>query len=185
MDTFTNIPRNRIITNRIRTILVGYFFGCFYSYSSHPVQFPSHSRPIRVQPQPQIPCFIRVVIFRRSDHPIPRPIVPTPVVRLPPRKGCTEACMSPARTCKNILLDNSSKRTIRRSRNALASILPVGSSTAASATSSSSGLRASSCLAGATTRAERPLHCAPMRATTVAALMGGAPQKTGAAGCSR
>ena len=109
--------------------------------------------------------------------------VPTPVVRLPPRKGCTEACMSPARTCKNILLDNSSKRTIRRSRNALASILPVGSSTAASATtSSSSGLRASSCLAGATTRAERPLHCAPMRATTVAALMGGASQKTGAAG---
>ena len=66
LDTLTNIPRNRIITNRIRTILVGYFFGCFYS--SHPVQFPSHSRPI--QPQSQIPC---LVIFRWSDHPIPRP----------------------------------------------------------------------------------------------------------------
>ena len=144
LDTFTNIPRNRIITNRIRTILVGY---CTFSVAStRPILSNSRPTPDPSNPTAPNPCLL-------SHIPLERPSDPATKSRL-----LSSVCRQgrDARTCKNILLDNSSKRTIRRSRNALASILPVGSSTAASATSSSSGLRASSCLAGATTRAERP-----------------------------
>ena len=126
------------IFNEIILLQIGfisYFFACFYS--SHPVQFPSHSRVQTHPTQPKIPSprLLSHIPLERPSHPATNQ-VPTPVVCIPPRKGCPER-RSKHISCANLQnhwLGSFSNRTIRKSCNAPAPILRpgyVGSATAA------------------------------------------------------